>query len=371
MSTATSSSDTYIPPPPDNDGTSLIAILTAGKAQEKAELARLSKYVAKKDSARSSYIAKRKRIISNEKHAQLRKYMQKQDGKITDAIFPSGRLPSDKQIEALKADRNKAALTYLKRNRIDLAKMRQAVSESEKAMARIMKRPVPRYKGKPIQIMRADDVPATIRKRRTNPWTVMAPPFDGWAWNYYGWRDGFKFTPTLYLDHAGGFMGNRNYLYDSDAGDWDDAFIAYHTQVGFWYKMPKAGILEVWVEARPTEAQHYCSLYDEWGWSGSSVYQYNYITLQVNNGSLRQSRSSYWWESGYTDGYWNNRYLTINPPTSYWHHLYSMESYAKDAWVFVKIGSRSTNSTYANDVRTYSEIDFRWFARSVQLRVAP
>lgn len=371
MSTATSSSDTFIPPPPDDDGTPLIAILAAEKATQKAELAKLSKYVARKDTVRASYDTRRKRAIADDKFAQLRKYMAKQNSRATDAVFPSERLPSDKQMQALREERNGAALTWLKRNRIELDKMRQAVGDSEKAMAGLMKRPVPKYKGKPIRILRADDVPDAIRQVRTNPWTVRTPPFDGWAWHFHGWRDGFSFAPTLYLDHAGGFMGNRNYLYDSSASNWDDAYISYHTQLGFWYRMPQTGILEVYVQLQPTEAQHYCSLYDEWGWSGSSVFQYNYVTLQVNNGAPRYSQSSHWWESGYTDGYWNNRYLVIDPPTSYWHHLYSMESYAKDAWVFVKIGSLSTNSTYANDVSTYSEIDFRWFAKTVQLRVAP
>ena len=258
--------------------------------RRRAELATIRKTVKKVQEIKKNQSVKIARVIPHNKYTALRKYMATQHTTFSDKIFPAGQQISDVQTKRHHKTRNTNVLNYLRQQRVNVDKLKKLNKETTQTMAQIMKRPPPRRNRKIIRILRANEIPDGIRRGRPNPWTIKIPPYDGGYWRYYGWVDGFLFIPTLYLNHASGFIGNINYLKDSSAGDSDWARVDYYTQLALWYKMPSAGILEVWVEGQPTECQHYCSLYDEWGWSNSSVYQYNYITLQVNNGSKRLSK---------------------------------------------------------------------------------
>jgi len=367
MCTFTNDSQHYIPPKPEVPDTMRLAILGELQMDKRRELAALSKKFSKVEAIEKNHKTSLERLLARPGYPTFRKSIASLHEKVIDQVFPADRAVSDKEMAKLLVDRNKKAIEYLGRNSVDVKKLHDLNKKTRQSISRIARPPIDMYKRKPVHILKSNQVPESIRTGRTNPWTIKTPPYDGWSWSYNGYVAGFSFSPTLYLDHAAGFVGNINYLKNSSAGDFDYGYVTYDTQVSMWYKMPSAGILEVYVEAEPTLNQHYCSLYDEWGWSDSSVYQRNYITLQVNGGTKRTSWSSYWYEHGYTDGHWNNSYLQNTKP--YWYHLYSTGAYAKDAWVLVKIGTRNWNDCFANDVSTYSEVDFRWFLKRVFIRV--
>jgi len=367
MGTFANDSGVYTPPIPEVPDTSRISVLTEMRARQKKDLEYISRVFTKTANIEKSHQMKLRRLTSGPGYEAFRKYRDALQTKLMDKVFPGDGYVSDKEMANLRAERNQKAHKYLASKKIDINKLRQLNQASRQSMARLIKPPIDMLKKKPVVILKPEQVPLSIRSGKTNPWTIKTPPFDGWSWSYNGYVAGFDFTPTLYLDHLAGFMGNSNYLRDSSAGDFDYGYITYDSQISIWYKMPSAGILEVYVEALPTVNQHYCSLYDEWGWSDSSVYQRNYITLQVNGGSMKTSQASYWYEYGYTNGHWNNSYLQNASP--YWYHIYSAEAYAKDQWVLPRIGSRTWNSCIANDVSTYSQLDFRWFINRVFIRV--
>ena len=93
---------------------------------------------------------------------------------------------------------------------------------------------------------------------------------------------------TLYLDAAIGLIGNINHIQDTDASDNDIGYMKYASNLYFWYQMPTAGLLEVWIEAQCRGLHHRVSLFDEWGWSDSSVNQHNYLTLNASSWRVLQ-----------------------------------------------------------------------------------
>jgi hypothetical protein len=356
-----------IPAHPEVSEETHLTVIDQMLARERIDLKQSRARLAKARAIEKAYRTKLGRILKGSAYKKFRDFMAKEQAAMDKLMFPpKGPQMSEKEKKRLEEERNKKAWNYLKSIGADPGKLRALNLETEKSMAKLMKVAGPTRRGKPVQVLLPSEVPAAIRTGKTNPWTIETPGYDWGGWWYKGWVRGFAFIPTVFLNRHAGYIGNSNYLKDSSASDWDDACVDFETSIGMWYKMPSAGIIEVYVEAQPSWNQHYCSLYNEWGWSDSAVYQYHYITLQVGSGSRAHSRASYWWENGYASGHWDNRYLTNG--ATYWFHLYSTGAYAKGAWVFPSIGVLTHHFCFANDVSVYSEMDFRWFIKRVFLR---
>jgi hypothetical protein len=314
------------------------------------------------------------RLTGADKYKQFRQYIITEKGKQAESLLslnlknPEGLGIFPEDTRRLQVQRQEASQAFLRRLGIAVEKI-HAVNKSTRTKLKRLVSPTPTKDGKPVILILQDSVPSDIRAGKTNPWEIKTPPYPGWAWDYSGYVAGFSFEPTLYLDSPSGLVGNNNYLWDSSASDFDYGFVGYNTAVGFWYKMPKAGLVEVWIKAQCAHNLHYCALYDEWGWSDSSVYQRDYLTMKATSPSsdvLSMSQMSWWYEDGYNSGFWSNHYLTEG--STYWAHLYSDVSFQKDAWVYVLVGTRTWNYCFANDVEVYSDAKFKWFIQAVYVR---
>lgn len=356
-----------IPHNPEVDDKTRLDLIESGYAEVKTQARNLGKSVARITAISEEYHDKLQKLMTTQNYRRFREFMAKEKESIAELLFPR-REPriSDQELISLREERNERAQNYLNKLDVELERLKALNKEAQHRMARIMRPVTPKRNGKPVQILFPSEVPKQIRQEKTNPWKMIMPPYQGWAWWYFGFTKGFSFTPTLFLNSKAGFIGNSNYLHDSDAGDLDKAIIKYETQIGMWYKMPSAGIIEVYIKAQPSWNEHYCTLYDEWGWSSSRVTQRNYISLQVGTGGRKFAQSSDWWEHGYTKGSWVRHYLKNGK--DYWFHLFSTDAYAKGTWQWVKVGTRNYNHANANDVEVYSKVDFRWFINKVYLR---
>jgi hypothetical protein len=312
-----------------------------------------------------------KQLLGDANYKDFRKLIAEEDKKLsTKLLSPIGpSLTMDKRMEIVK-DRDKSLVDFLNQKNIDIKEMKKIDEKFRKQIDEVLKPEIPEKDGKPVQILHTKDVPEEIVKETFNPWTIKTPPFSGWSWQYNGYVSGFSFFPTLYLNAASGLVGNKNYLRDRSASDFDYGFVTYDVLVGFWYKMPKAGMLEVYIKAQNSFNEHYCSLSDEWGISDSSNYQYNYLILDIvdpDSDIVSSSRMSWWYETGYNNGHWVNSYLTEG--NDYWAHLYSDIPFAKDKWVYVLVGTRTYNYAFANDVKVYAHLLFKWFIEKVYIKV--
>lgn len=251
---------------------------------------------------------------------------------------------------------------------VRITRVNDVLKTAHSRFARMSPRPQ-RRDGEVVQLVPENEVPRDVRTGGTNPWTVMGPPYAGSTWSYRGGMAGFDWGTTRYLDSAAGLVGNRTSLTNTSSGDWDYGYLTYDTAVGFWYRMPTTGLLDVWIKAQSASDHHHLSLVDEWGWSGSSNYQYNFLTLKATaptSDEVRTSRMSWWRERGYTNGNWDRHYLTHGG--TYWAHLFSDVSFPANSWVYVTAGTRTYNYAYSNDVSVWSTIKFKWFLENVYVR---
>ncbi|MDM7993458.1 MAG: hypothetical protein QUS11_09105 [Candidatus Fermentibacter sp.] len=352
---------------PDQDA---FRVLKAVESERAKRVVALEKSVARMRDIQAKYRAALDSVMSREKQAGLRAFMAAEKKSFDEKMFTGAekRLTND-GIERLLAERVAKTAQFMKRSGIDATVLGKVKKDFRKAFDRAFKPEVPVYEGRPARVMLPGEIPQAVREGKLNPWVEKVAPSSTWAWWYDGFTDGFSFDPTVYADSAAAFVGNISYLHDNDAGDFDTANVDFESRVGWWYKMPSAGILEVYVQMQPSECLHYLSLHDEFGISDSFSSQYDYATFRVRGGSYRTSSSSWNRWDGFRSGSWSFRHLT--PGSSYWFHFFSAEAYAKDAWVLPEAGTMSRHRTFANDVSVYSKMDFRFFIQRMYVRVAP
>ena len=317
-------------------------------------------------------------LLGSEKYEKLRAYLKEQRKFKAKFFFPPrGPEMSTSEVERFQRERKDEALRWAREAGIDvqeLCNLSRRTAERLKELG-----PVRPYRGdKRSIILSPSDVPAGLRNGTTpgihadttKVWTTVGPPY-GWAWWTNGSTDGFTFSPTLYLDASIGWIGNINHLEDGDASDNDYGYIQYGTNVSFWYQMPTTGLVEVWIEAVPRGSHHRVDLWDEWGWSDSSVNQHSYLTLNASVGGsvsdLQLSETSWFNESGATDGHWDDTYFMDGG--SFWANLVSdgKTIFPAGSWVLVEAGMMNWNSTFANDVTTYSTLDVSWVIKDVSV----
>jgi hypothetical protein len=348
----------------------VLALLQRVEREKATRAAALGKSVSSLRDLEVRYRTAFNAVVSLEKQAAMHEFVEEEKKRFDSRMFAGVEKPlSNSDIARALADRSAKTLQFMQRHGIDAGALGKVQADFRKAFAHVFKPEVPVRDGRPIRVMLPGEIPAAVREGKLNPWAERRAPCDSSAWWYNGWLDGFGFTPTLHLNGAAGYIGNGSYLHDGDAGDFDWACVDFETRVGWWYQMPAAGMLEVWVELQPAECLHQLSLYNEWGWSDSYVSQYSYATFRVSGGTSGSSTASYHWWDGYTSGYWALRHLS--PGSSYWFHFFSKEAYAKNAWVIPEVGMLNHHYTYANDVSVYSNMDFRYHVKKMYVRVAP
>ncbi|MCU1260906.1 MAG: hypothetical protein JWO80_3791 [Bryobacterales bacterium] len=315
----------------------------------------------------------RERVIhslGHDKYQKLRCYLKDQKRFKNKVFFPPrGPEMSRSEVESFHRERKEESLVWAHEAGIDIHQL-QKLSRNAAALVRELAPATAYQDDKRAIIVGPANVPLDIRNHNSNPWIVVSPPF-GSAWWYSGSNAGFSFSPTLYLDPSIGFIGNLNHIDDSDAGDADYGYMEYATNLYFWFQMPTAGLIEVWIEAVSRGSHHRVSLFDEWGWSDSSVNQHNYLTLNASVGGssseLQRSETSWWTESGATEGHWDNSYIAYGDTV--WGHLTSdpRTIFPAGSWVLVEVGTLNFNSALANDVSTYSDLDFAWLINHVSV----
>jgi hypothetical protein len=326
------------------------------------DLARVGEHAAAVDAIRDDHRSRLAKAVGARNLQSLRRGVEADEAARRERIRPPAGPEMDLQeAEKLQKERASQSAALLRDLKVGAKTLRSENERTRRLLEELLPKP-PMRDGEPVILIRTEDVPEAIREGTANPWTSFAPPYAGWAWNYYWWADGFGWSGTPFVNPGAGFSGTTNSLSNGNAGDFDYGWGEFNASVGFWYRMPAAGLVEAWIQGQSAAAHHHVSLYDEWGWSDSFAYQYDYLTLKATGATpsgLATSQMSWFFESGHTDGHWDKHYL-CNACT-YWAHLYSDIAFPAGTWVYVEVGTRTTNSCFANDVSVYSTADFRWF----------
>ena len=214
------------------------------------------------------------------------------------------------------------------------------------------------------------DVPDEIRQHKTNPWAFFSPPYAGWQRGHWWDSRGYRVGARHFLDHTSGFVGNEINLDNGSAGDRDSAQARYDSQIGFWFRSDRPGLVEAWIEEQCGIGEHYLRLEDEWGWSDSDTFQNNYLMMHVVHPNVRRLsfRRMSWYTGSGSPNLRIRRNEYLRRGSTYWAHLFSDAVVPGDTWVWVRCGTRSLDTSFTNDVEVHSETTFRWFIRSVQIR---
>ena len=312
-----------------------------------------------------------KKLLGADKYRRLRAYGEEQKRRKTTLLPPpEDSTRATEESDQLRSESREQSLRFLNQLGINQTDLRELATRARTRWEQFGPS-LPLRDGKPVTILLPSQVPEDIRAYKTNPWTVARPPYHP-DWWYNGSVAGFKFFPTLHQNAGNGLIGNRNDLQDSNATDNDYGYVMYSTSVLFWYYMASPGLVEVWIEARSDWSHHYVSLFDEYGWSDSSVLQHNYITLRATVGGstseLQRAITTGLTLKHHTDGYWHKD--LIPDGETYWFNLVSDPHVIIPAgsWVLVDVGTLNWNSTFANDVAVYSTLDFAWTIQSVTVR---
>lgn len=173
---------------------------------------------------------------------------------------------------------------------------------------------------------------------------------------------------TLY-EHSG-VVGNIATMDCNDASGWDLAEAVVDTEVVFIYQAPRAGRLEVIVDAMNAFGHHDLSIEDEYGWSGHWTHQHNYLSLNVFHPNITErslALMSEFRREENEDNQWSVRALT--PGNHYYGHLLSNGTVQAGDTFFVGVGTRTFDITHADDVEVHSRSNFQWWIRSAEVRV--
>lgn len=273
------------------------------------------------------------------------------------------------QLTKLGARRRRETNSIVKRLGINTKQLEDIARQAHRKADAVFEKPRGRG-GRPGRLVLPDDVPRDIIEMKTNPWTIVSPPYAGW-WslnNAYN-SGGFSLSDTLFTNKDTGMAGVRTRITDYDIDFVQFGYYDFTTSVGFWYKTPKSGLIEVWIKGQCAKARHSCWLLDEFGFSNSAVHQVISFTLRVwdENSSSWGGPSdvllSHWYEKGYTDGSWSIQWLTSGG--TYWGHLFSDLSYSPNKWVWISVGTNNWNRVSVTDVEVDSTLDTRWFIEQV------
>jgi hypothetical protein len=222
------------------------------------------------------------------------------------------------------------------------------------------------------KVVAADQVPPAVMDHITpSPgFTLVHPPYGGWQQGRNGWGlGGFTWITQLVTQPETGFVANEIFLFDGDASDVDQGQYQADSQIVFWFIPPGTGLVEAWVELQCGKARHEVRLEDEWGFSNSRTQQANYVMMHVLHpnvtGPSLSETSRFILDSAETG---TNSREYVSPGNLAFHHLFSDGPVTAGQPVVIRVGTRSMDSSFTNDVEVYSTSTFRWFIRSVQLR---
>src|SRR5262245_12297477 len=158
-------------------------------------------------------------------------------------------LDGDVRLDSLRGAREAQAKALLHALDFDSA-ARRGFSDSFLQEARQIGQVPAQATGSKLYRVGEDQVPKEIRERKTNPWTLRVPPYDGWAWHYKWHLTGDGDYPVLanYLDGVNGSLGQSVQYLDSDAGNYDYFDCGFRTSQGVFFMPSRVGQVELWIE---------------------------------------------------------------------------------------------------------------------------
>jgi hypothetical protein len=205
-------------------------------------------------------------------------------------------------------------------------------------------------------------------------WFCFTPPFFGFNFQFASsCTAGYLADRIHVVDPPAGLIGYEATLKSHDAGEYEFGALGVLSAIGFGFQAPTAGLVEVLVDAQCAVGHHHVRMNDEWGWSNSTTWQQNSLTIDVLHPNTPEGTialmSDFRADFNGDDQTIDRDYLV--PGQHYFVQGLSSGSIAGGTFVVIQIGTFGADTSKLNDVGVSSLSHFRWFISSVQVRIAP
>jgi hypothetical protein len=205
-------------------------------------------------------------------------------------------------------------------------------------------------------------------------WFVFRPPFFGFNFAFSSQTtQGYTADRVHIVDPPAGLIGYRATLESHDEREYEFGCVSAQSAIAFGFDAPIAGLIEILVDAQSAEGHHHVEMEDDWGWSNSTTWQQNYLSMEVLHPNtlpgayalMSDFRADFDGDSETV----NKDYLVQGQ--HYFAQSVTSGPVAAGTSVVVQIGTYAFDQSKLNDVSVKSESRFRWFISSVQVRIAP
>lgn len=216
------------------------------------------------------------------------------------------------------------------------------------------------------EVPQKPNVPPPRLRDRTMAFAWKAAPYQ-WQWSSIQVSDGSggyrNRTANGHSTTGEIDLTSTMQLYGADDSDYSRTDTM--AEVGFWYQMPAAGLIEAWVFLQDIQTDYAGSLYDESGCSNADIEQLNRVYIWTS-GSVERYSTLVDYRRGESEGHWS--VLATNPGTVIARQLFSQKSYAAGEWVLVTAGVRDFNYFWVDDMSCTSQMVSRFFVKNVAIR---
>ncbi len=211
------------------------------------------------------------------------------------------------------------------------------------------------------------DDDAELPKPTNNPWTWIFPPYSG-RWTHLNTSSGSRgarwHNRSASSTSGSVSLWSRMDLFGAD--DSDFSRIDAMAEVGFWFRMPAAGLVEMWVWYQDTNTDYSGHLWDESGCSDANVQQLSRGYLWTS-GSTERYSNLYDFRRGESEGGWA-RGGPAMPGQILTRHFVSHTVYPAGRWVWVAAGIRDMNYFWVDDMSCRSIMRSHYFVHHVAVR---
>lgn len=200
-----------------------------------------------------------------------------------------------------------------------------------------------------------------------NPWTWYTAPYaHQWASIQFSagsagsiWRSANAWASTGEVNLASWIE-----LFGAGDSDWSKADAM--CEVGFWFRMPAAGILEVWAWFQDINTDYSVYLEDESGCSDAYVHQLSRLYLWTAGSTERYLTVLDKKRGEEDEGSWSD---SLTKPGAIQAKLFhSQKTYAAGEWVYGAVGVRDFNLFQVDDMSCRSRMYSQYFLKQLAVR---
>lgn len=312
-------------------------------------------------------------LLGEENWLSLRKRMHGERVRFRDLLQPPAGLDAD--YEALDAQRRANVQAYFDSLGVDETELKRIVAETRAAVQELL--PRTEATGGYASWLHDAQAPTPPDQggSRDDPhaWTPFRPPYPGTQQGFDPHNlGGFRIGRAHALDRFTGLTGHDLTLDNNDADDFDNGWAVVDTQIGFNFRAPATGAVEIFIEARCGRALHELRVVDEFGVSDSSTTQENFLMMHVLHPNVTAPSfalmSRFNWNTDRT-GVIVREFLAQGG--AFTARLFSNGPIQRGQTVHIRAGTRSSDGSITNDMEINSKSTMRWSLGTVWARIAP